>query len=109
MGGDNRIAATRLSERETRAAGLHPHLGAVSPHAPALVRQWDVVRRRRALELSYGPGRRAANAHTRRCVSERMKGAARTPERSGVPNEALDNRAAATRSRESRLCGPDRT
>jgi hypothetical protein len=44
--------------------GSHPHLDIVCPHGPALVGQWELVRRHRALEptvlLSYGSRRRAA-------------------------------------------------
>ena len=38
-----------------------PRLGDVCPHAPALVGQWETVRRRRALVVSYA--HRTARGH----------------------------------------------
>src|SRR5687768_5113680 len=68
---------------------LHPHLDVVCPHGPALVGQWELVRRRArsgassdALRLSYGSRRRAANAHARR-LSVAVTAAA-PPERGGA-------------------------
>ena len=52
---DNRHASTRLTSGVLQwwpgRRGLHPHLGAVCPHGPALSGHGSVVRQRRALIL----------------------------------------------------------
>ena len=49
---DNRGAATRSWREEVPGRwDSHPHLGVVCPHGPALVGQWELVWRRRALLL----------------------------------------------------------
>lgn len=57
-------------EVESGRRELHPHRRRRGPHGPALVGQWEVVRRHRALysALSYGSRWRAAKAHTRHSV-----------------------------------------
>ena len=54
----SRRATTCVVQSCPGRRGLHPHLAVVPPHAPAFVRQWELVRRRRALvELRYPAAR----------------------------------------------------